>query len=124
MAKKYILVLLILPLCIAWCKAQLPLNQESYADSLNKSLKLNVSDSTKARKFFLLSYYYHNKHEDQQSKWCLDKGRELGNKYPYLQAISYFYESIVFLESDTLKSQKARIELPAGTEIHGSAISG
>ncbi|RLJ69308.1 tetratricopeptide repeat-containing sensor histidine kinase [Pedobacter alluvionis] len=110
MVKKYILLLLILQLSISWGKAQLPLNQESYADSLNKSLKLNVSDSTKARTFFLLSYYYHNKHEDQKSKSYLEKGKELVKKYPYLQAISYFYESVVFLQNDTLKSKKAALK--------------
>lgn len=110
MPKKYTLLLLILHFSIAWCKAQLPLNQESYADSLNKSLKLGVSDSIKARTFFLLSYYYHNKHDDQKAKWCLEKGRELSKKYPYLQAISYYYESVVYMENDTLKSHTAALK--------------
>jgi signal transduction histidine kinase len=109
MAKKYTLVLFVLLLCAVWSKAQVPLDQKAYTDSLNNSLKLNTSDSIKARTYFLLSYYYNTVNEDKNSKFCLDKGRTLGKRYPYLRAISYFYESIVYLEQDRERSRFAAL---------------
>jgi two-component system, NarL family, sensor kinase len=109
MAKKYIVVLFVLMFCVLWSKAQVPLDQKGYADSLNNSLKLNTSDSIKARTYFLLSYYYITFNEDKTSKLCLDKGRLLGKRYPYLQAISYFYESIIYLEQNKERSRHAAL---------------
>ena len=109
MARKYTLVLFVLLSCAIWSKAQLPLDQKVYADSLNKSLKLNTSDSVKARTCFLLSFYYISVKEDKKSKLCLAKGRALGKRYPYLRAIYYFYESIVYLEQDMERSRLAAL---------------
>lgn len=109
MTKKYIPVLFVLIFCVLWSKAQVPLDQMGYADSLNNSLRLNTPDSIKARTYFLLSYYYITVNEDKKSKLCLDKGRALGKRYLYLQAISYFYESIVYLEQDMERSRLAAL---------------
>jgi len=95
---------------VLWCKAQLPLNQKAYVDSLTIRLKQDRSDSTKARIDFLLSHYYINNHDDKQSGFHLDRGRKIGKKNPYLQAISYFYESDLYLDVDTVKSRQAALK--------------
>jgi len=109
MARKYTLVLFVLLSCAMWSKAQVPLDQKAYADSLSNSLKLNTSDSIKARTYFLLSYYYITINEVKKSKLCLDKGSALGKRYPYLRAVYYFYESIVYLELDMERSRIAAL---------------
>ncbi|MCX2584412.1 sensor histidine kinase [Pedobacter sp. MR22-3] len=109
MNRKYTLVLFVLLSCAMWSKAQVPLDQKSYADSLNNSLKLNTSDSIKARTYFLLSYYYITINQVKKSKLCLNKGSALGKRYPYLRAVSYFYESIVYLELDMERSRLAAL---------------
>lgn len=109
MAKKYTIVLFVLLSFAAWAKAQVPLDQKAYADSLNNSLKLNTSDSIKARTYFLLSYYYITVNDDKKSKLCLNKGRALGKRYPYLRAIYYFYECNVYLELDMERSRLAAL---------------
>jgi two-component system NarL family sensor kinase len=110
MSKRFITILLVLIINVLWCKAQLPLNQKAYVDSLTTRLKQNISDSTKARINFLLSHYYINNHDDKQSGFHLDRGRKIGKKYPYLQAISYFYESDLYLDEDTVKSRQAALK--------------
>jgi len=109
MGKKFAILLSILVLSTLWCKAQLPLNQKAYLDSLTKSLKLNSSDSVRARTYFLLSHYYINNNDDKQSAFFLDKGRKIGKKYPYVQAISHYYESGLYIDTDTARSKRAAL---------------
>jgi len=110
MSKKYLTALSVLVLSVLWCKAQLPLNQKAYVDSLTTSLKQNTSDSTKARINFLLSHYYVNNHDEKRAGFYLDRGRKIGKNYPYVQAISYFFESDLFLDNDTVKSRQTALK--------------
>lgn len=110
MSKKYITVLSLLFLSVLCAKAQLPLNHKAYADSLMKVFKRNTSDSIKARTCFLLSHYYVNKNDDKKSRLYLESGRKIGKHYPYLQALSYFYESGLYSDIDTAKSRQAALK--------------
>jgi len=86
--------------------AQLPLDHERYADSINAIIKAATSDSVKARANFMLTYYWVSK-DPQKAKNCLAEGRRLSKNYPYLQAMSYAHEGYVYYTSDMVKSEAA-----------------
>lgn len=86
--------------------AQLPLNQEKYADSLTHILQQTTSDSTKSRTSFYLSYYWLSS-DTLKAKRYLEQGRLYGKKSPYLQALGYYYEAQYFFSADVPKSLAA-----------------
>ncbi|HUP11352.1 MAG TPA: hypothetical protein VM187_04055, partial [Niastella sp.] len=109
-----------------WCEAQLPLNENKYADSLNTVLRQTTFDSVKAKASFLLSYYWVFR-DPAKARQYLDQGRQVAQHYPFSLAASYFYEGIIFyangeiprsevtfLKADSLLSRfdtKAALEL-------------
>ncbi|CAM4221309.1 Signal transduction histidine kinase [Pedobacter westerhofensis] len=104
--------ILILLFCLVmatsgFAKAQLPINEKAYADSLNQAyLRLN-NDSARARTSFLLSHYWSVKNDTEQATKYFMQGRKLAKDHPYVQAISYFFEADLYLTLDTVKSWKA-----------------
>jgi len=96
-------VLLLVPY---FALAQLPLDHERYADSLNTILKTATSDSLKARTNFMLTYYWMSK-DPQKAKECLEEGRRLSKNIPYLDALSYAHEGYVYYVTDMSKSEAA-----------------
>lgn len=111
---------------VIWCEAQLPLNENKYADSLNTVLRQTTFDSVKAKASFLLSYYWVFR-DPAKARQYLDQGRQMARHYPFSLAASYFYEGIIcyangeiprseatFLKADSLLSRfdtKAALEL-------------
>lgn len=86
--------------------AQVPLDKKHYVDSLENALNGPVSDSVKARASFLLSDYW-SYTDSLKAKQYLEQGRLLGKKYPYLLALSWFYEASYYFEHDVPASERA-----------------
>ncbi|WP_442587552.1 tetratricopeptide repeat-containing sensor histidine kinase [Pedobacter sp. AW31-3R] len=105
--QRFTVIFLLLFFLAFWSKGQLPVNEKEYADSLENALRLGKSDSAKARTSLSLAQYWSNKSDLEKGKAYLGKGRQLGKSYPYIQAISYFFESDLYLGTDTLRSRKA-----------------
>lgn len=96
-------ILLAIGLC---SKAQLPMNEPEYADSLTKQLKLKATDSAKARTNFLLSQYW-SYLDFKKSKQFLDEGKRLSKSNVMLNAISYFFEGNLYFDNEPAKAEKA-----------------
>jgi two-component system NarL family sensor kinase len=104
---RHVTLLLLLMAATTWCKAQLPLDENKYADSLTTVLKTATYDSVKAKTNFLLSYYWVFK-DPAKARQYLDEGRKYTTHNPFQQAVSYFYEGIIFYANgDVPKSEAA-----------------
>lgn len=88
------------------CRAQLPLDQQKYADSLNRILQYATSDSIKARTNFHLISFWLSK-DPVKAKQYLEEGRRLSKKYPFLEAISFAQEGYFYYATDPEKSEAA-----------------
>lgn len=92
----------------------LPVNENTYTDSLVSVLNSRVSDSLKADANFLLVDFWRSK-DTLKSKSYLQKGKLLSQKYPYLKASYFFYEGQYFQnwnkEKAAISYQKAQKEL-------------
>jgi signal transduction histidine kinase len=107
---RFLLILAVLAFSVLWCNAQLPLNEKEYADSLEKVLISTKSDSLKARANYQLSHYWSIHHNTRKGNQYLQRGKAYSKKYPYLQAIYYFFESNLYLYEDPKKSTNAILE--------------
>ncbi|WP_346317880.1 sensor histidine kinase [Chitinophaga sp. YIM B06452] len=92
-------------------------NGSKYADSLLHITQHSASDSSKASAYLLLSYYYAFR-DSALARQNLDHGRKAAAPYPFLYALSYFYDGvarygvsdvagseIAFMKADSLLSQ-------------------
>ncbi|SHM86056.1 sensor histidine kinase [Chitinophaga sp. CF418] len=98
-----IALFVIISLC---CKAQLPLDQQRYYDSLTTILHQTSSDSLKARAYYGLVYYWVPR-DTARARQCLDEARRLSKHYPFLHAISYAHEGYLYYSSDIDRSDAA-----------------
>ncbi|MCF6402559.1 histidine kinase [Chitinophaga filiformis] len=99
-----VLNLVALFVVISLCsKAQLPLDQQRYYDSLTTILQHTRSDSIKARAHYALVYYWVPR-DTAKARQCLDEARRLSKQYPFLQAISYGHEGYIYYSSDIDRS--------------------
>lgn len=90
-----------------WSKAQLPLDEHKYADSLQTVLKQATSDTIRAKSSFLLSYYWVFK-DAAKARTYLDQGRQYAKNNPFQTAVSWFYEGIIlYATGDMPKSEAA-----------------
>lgn len=87
-------------------KAQLPLDQQRYHDSLTTILQRTTSDSIKARANYALLYYWVPR-DTLKARQCLDEARRLSKQYPFLQAISFAHEGYLYYGSDIDRSDAA-----------------
>ena len=101
--------LLLIPL---YCTAQLPLDQQQYADSLTLVLRHTRDDSVKAKTHFLLTYYWLS-HDTLKAKAHLNAGRLLSRMYPYLEAISYAHEGYFYYNTNLDNSEAAYLKADA-----------
>ncbi|RNL82907.1 hypothetical protein ED312_15970 [Sinomicrobium pectinilyticum] len=82
------------------------LDMESYADSLEHILKSGSNDSVKAgASLGLINYWLYK--DTVRARQYLERGRELGKGYPYIYAMSYYAEGLLYFNSDEQKSEKA-----------------
>lgn len=98
-----IALFVIISLC---AKAQLPLDQQRYYDSLTNIIRQTTSDSLKARANYGLVYYWVPR-DTVKARQCLDEARRLSKQYPFLQAISYAHEGYLYYSSDMDRSDAA-----------------
>lgn len=89
--------------------AQLPLNQERYADSLASVLQKETNDSIKAKTCYLLTYYWLPR-DTVKARQYLEQGRTLSKKFPFLQALSYAHEGYYYYNTDIDKSEAAYLK--------------
>lgn len=108
MSKLLRLTFLLLALSLS-SKAQQPLNDPKYADSLQSLLKKDLSDSVKARANFLLFTFWLPK-DISKAKQYLDDGKRLSIKYPFLKGISYAQDGYFYYATDPEKSEVAYIK--------------
>jgi two-component system NarL family sensor kinase len=102
----YLLILSILCTSKIFSQQQIPLNEKKYVDSLENILQKNTSDSAKANANFLLVDYWKFK-DTVKSKAYLISGKKLAQKYPYLNALSLFYEGQYYFNWDLPKASAA-----------------
>ncbi|QEC51602.1 signal transduction histidine kinase [Anseongella ginsenosidimutans] len=89
-----------------YAAAQVPLDKQKYLDSLQHVLSRAGPDSVKARASFLLSDYW-SYTDSLRAKKYLEQGRKLSEKYPYLQALAWFYEAGYYFDHDVPSSESA-----------------
>lgn len=77
---------------------------DRYLDSLNQLIKITRSDSIKARNYFLLSDYWREQ-DTAKARAYLEKGKILGDKYPFMKAFYYSYLGNYYLGIDDAKSE-------------------
>lgn len=87
-------------------KAQLPLDQQRYYDSLTNILQHTTSDSVKARANYALMYYWVPR-DTAKAKQCLEEGRRLSKQHSFLLALSYAHEGYFYYSSDIDRSDAA-----------------
>lgn len=95
--------LIVISLC---SKAQMPLDQKRYYDSLTNILQRTTSDSIKARANYALVYYWVSR-DTAKAKQCLEEARRLSKPHPFLQALSYAHEGYLYYSSDIDRSDAA-----------------
>ncbi len=98
-----IVLFVIISLC---CKAQLPLDQQRYYDSLTTILQKTTSDSVKARANYGLIYYWVPR-DTAKARQCLDEARRFSKQNPFLLAISYAHEGYLYYSADIERSDAA-----------------
>ena len=86
--------------------AQLPLDENRYADSLNTVLKEATADSVKTKASYLLSYYWVFR-DPAKARQYLDQGRQYARHNPFQTAVSYFYEGIIFYATGEIAPSEA-----------------
>lgn len=101
---RYLLIFLSLFSILSWCRGQVPIAKQGSADSLANILQDTKSDSVKARANFLLFEYWQNR-TPAKAKNHLNEAKRLSEKYPYLRAISPFYEAKSYAVSDPAKCE-------------------
>lgn len=89
-----------------FCQQQIPLNEKHYLDSLQNILQKHNADSTKANASFLLVDYWKFK-DTLKSKSYLLRGKGFARKYPYFNALSFFYEGEYYFNWNTEKASVA-----------------
>ncbi len=89
-----------------WSKAQLPLDENKYADSLQTVLKQASSDTIRAKSSYLLSYYWVFK-DAAKAREYLDRGRQFARNNPFQTAVSWFYEGIIFYATGDIPKSEA-----------------
>jgi len=89
-----------------FAQQQIPLNEKRHLDSLEMILQTKSPDSAKANANFQLVEYWKFK-DTVKSKMYLLRGKELGKKYPYLRALSLFYEGQYYFNWNTVKAAEA-----------------
>ncbi|HWW39219.1 MAG TPA: hypothetical protein VNZ46_07915, partial [Pedobacter sp.] len=87
----HLMIICLLATLKVFSQQQIPLNEKKYLDSLESILRKNTADTTKANVNFLLVDYWKYK-DTVKSKSYLLKGKQLAQKYPYYNALSFFYE--------------------------------
>lgn len=89
--------------------AQLPLNQQRYADSLITLLQKEKNDSIKAKLCFHLMYYWQVR-DTAKAKHYLEQGRIFSKNNLFLQGLSYAHEGYYYFNSDLDKSEIAYLK--------------
>jgi two-component system NarL family sensor kinase len=98
-------ICLFMALC-AFAQQAIPLNEKQYLDSLEKILRTNSPDSTKAKANFSMVEYWKYK-DTVKSKGYLLQGKRFAAKHPYLKALSFFYEGQYYFNWNTVKAAAA-----------------
>jgi two-component system NarL family sensor kinase len=81
----------------------------TYVDSLVNIQKNAISDSTRARASYLLSYYWCS--YDSTKAWhYLEAGRQFNGKNKYLEAVYFFHKAAYFFELDQDKAIQNYLE--------------
>lgn len=119
MKKVYSVLLLLSAFYIT--HAQLPFDGVRYTDSLTRLLQPSLPDSANARTNFLLSEYWVGK--DTTKAWSyLQRGKTLGKKSPYLNAVYEYFAGQYFLRTNKL-DQAGTALLRADTLLQKYPIS-
>ncbi|TWV98939.1 sensor histidine kinase [Chitinophaga pinensis] len=105
MIRLYILITLTIVISIC-CKAQMPLNQQRYFDSLTTMLREPGTDSVKARANFALVVYWVSR-DTAKARQCIDEGRRLSKGSSFLHGLSYAHEGYLYYGSDINRSETA-----------------
>ena len=108
MKKSFLLLAFLVCTCLS-ALAQLPIDEKGYADSLEKVLISKLSDSLKARANYQLSQYWRINEDVKKAGMYLQRGKAYAKKYPYLQAVYYFFESDLYLYDQDKRSAAAAI---------------
>ena len=99
--------------CLIVCTSLLGRAQSArskYSDSLLHITQHSASDSSKASAHLLLSYYYAFR-DPALARQNLDQGRKAAAPYPFLQAVSYYYEGVLqYGASDPAGSEAAFVK--------------
>lgn len=81
----------------------------AYVDSLINIQNNSISDSTKARASYLLSYYWNN--YDSSKAWhYLEAGRKYNGKNQYLDAVYFFHKGAYYFDLDQDKAMQNYME--------------
>lgn len=113
---RFLLILCITVLQALPIQAQqmLPLNEKSYIDSLNHSIKTQVSDSLKADAHYLLADYWRVR-DTIKGRYYLQQAKKYSGNSPYLNAEYLFYEGQFYTTRNREKAaasyKKAQIAL-------------
>lgn len=69
----------------------LPLNEKKFTDSLQLTIQSNISNSSRANAYFLLSRYYKST-DTLLSKKYLENGKRAGAGDPFITSVYYYYK--------------------------------
>jgi signal transduction histidine kinase len=99
-------LILLLVMIITGTRAQVPLDENRYSDSLSNVLKQATADSVKTKASYLLSYYWVFR-DPAKAREYLDQGRQYAKNNPFQLAVSWFYEGIIFYANGDLPKSEA-----------------
>lgn len=80
-------------------RAQFPLNERRYLDSLHNLLQTAKHDSAKAKANLLLADYWTFK-DAPKARSYMNEGKRYGRQHAFLMAVSVFYEANLFVAED------------------------
>lgn len=89
-----------------YCRAQIPLDQKRYYDSLTNILRVAGTDSVKARAYYSLISYWISR-DTAKARQSLEEGRKLSKDIPFLTAFSYANEGYLYYSADIARSERA-----------------
>jgi two-component system, NarL family, sensor kinase len=105
MIRLYILIVLIITISIS-SKAQMPLDQQRYLDSLTTILKGPGTDSLKARANYALVIYWVPR-DTARARQSIEEGRRLSKGSAFLSGLSYAHEGYLYYSRDIDRSEAA-----------------
>src|SRR5690606_4986036 len=103
---RYLLYIIFLFGLSTYSAAQIPLNQDSYVDSIHNLLQYAKTDSVKTRLYYELAYYW-TYSDTVKAKQYLTLSQQYSGTNSYLKALYPYYEAGYYFDIDIPKSESA-----------------